>query len=172
MRNLCVLLCLVLVAPMNAGAGPEAEIEKLGNYVRAQASCASYISEMYSDYKGAGFASDKEAKLAGNEHLRLASYASKKLVNLFMTQDIEGERLGVRKGNQFCMGEVCFEKLEYLEALIFLGALREASDEVTRKPLSCPSGEWVPCTAAEPVDNRYYKAKDLYETGNCSLLLP
>jgi len=166
------LLCLVLVAPINARAGPEAEMEKLANYVEAQASCASYLDYMYSDYEGAGFASDKEAELAIDEHRRLASYASEKLVNLFMTQDIQGMRLGVRKGNQFCMNEVCLEKLEYLEALILLGALREATERVTRKPLSCPSGEWVPCTAAEPVNNRYYKAKDLYETGNCSLLLP
>lgn len=172
MRNLCALLCVVLVIPINARAGPEAEIEKLANYVQAQASCASYIGHMYSDYKGAGFASNKEAELTSDEHRRLATYASAKLVNLFMTQDIQGKRMGVRKGNQYCMNEVCFEKLEYLEAVFLLGAQREASDEITRKPISCPSGEWVPCTAAEPVDNRYYKARDLYKTKNCALLLP
>ena len=111
------MLCLVLVAPINALAGPEAEIEKLANYMQAQASCASYIDHMYSDYKGAGFASDKEAELASDEHRRLATYASEKLVKLFMKQNIQGESIGVRKGNQFCINEVCFEKLEHLEAV-------------------------------------------------------
>ena len=172
LRYVFILVGGVLSFPFHAQAEVQTEVVKLQNYMDAQASCAVYLTNMSRDYSGVGFASEEEANVAINEHRRMASNAAEKLLNLLLTQDVNGERMIYSKGDLVCLGDFCVKKREYLEAIFFMGSSRAAAEKIDRKPLTCPSGEWLPCTAAEPVDNRYYKAKDLYEMGNCSFLLP
>jgi hypothetical protein len=171
-KSVLALMGGAAILPFYAQAEPLTEVTNLSNYISAQSSCAVYLGHLYKDYEGAGFASEEEAKTAINEHGRLAIEAVEELISLFLTQDFEGEGMVQSMGDGICVNDLCLEKREYLAGMFFAGSRQIADDRVTRKSLSCPSGEWLPCTAAEPPDNWYFKAKDLYETANCLYLLP
>ena len=171
-RNKFFVILAFLFAPISALGDVESRFAKLSDITKAHGACSSYIGHMYSDYIAGGFASEKAAKRIQQKHRLLAGDAATELVTLLITEDVGGQKLIFNKGNQICMGEVCFAKREYLEAIILFGSLDEGADKVSRKSISCPAEAWFPGTGGEPVDNRLYKAKDLYKKNNCSLLLP
>ena len=171
-KNKLFIIFLVWMVPIPASGDALSKALKLLELTKAQGTCSSYIASMYSDYKGAGFASDEEAKRIQHEHLQLASDAAEEFVELAISQDLDGIRMVFKKGNLICFGDACFAKREYIEAVLLMAGLVDAQKEVNEKSISCPEGAWLPCSGREPVDNRYYKARDFYKNKNCSLLVP
>ena len=88
-----------------------------------------------------------------------------------MKTKIQGKYLVFEKGDQKCMGALCFEKKEYVEFFIIAAALAMAEELVTKKEISCPEGAWHPCKGGEPRENWGYKAGKQYKDKNCKLLL-
>lgn len=170
-RNLAAMIFLILLPPVVSG-GSTSQAVKLMEYAKVQGACSSYIGHFYSDYTGAGFASEEDAKRIKDIHLQLAGDAAEKFVSLAISQDLDGKKFITKEGNLFCMGDTCFAKREYIEAIFVLSGPMKAEEEVGEKDINCPEGAWSPCVGREPVGNRYRKALNLYKTKNCSLLLP
>ena len=170
-RNLVATILLISLPPVVSG-DTTSQAVKLMEYAKVHGACASYIGHMYRDYKGAGFASEVDAKRVQDKHLQLASDAAVKFVSLAISQDLDGKKFIKKEGNLFCMADTCYAKREYIEAVFMLSGTIEGAKEVSEKNIKCPEGAWLPCVGAEPVENRYRKALNFYETRNCSLLLP
>jgi len=65
--------------------------------------------------------------------------------------------------------DIFYEHCNYFDDS-FLSSFFEKA--VTKKEINCPEGVWSPCFGGEPVDNWEYKAATLYDSKNCSLLVP
>ena len=171
MRFYFIILMLVLM-PFQANADATRHAMKLIDRTTAQGACASYIGYMGSNYRIGGFVSEQEANRIQEEHWRLASEAAEELVALGISQKIDGQMMISPKGSSICLADLCFAKVEYIEALFLMSGAMEAEKAVARKEINCPEGVWSPCFGGVPVDNWEYKAATLYDSKNCSLLIP
>ena len=165
----CITLLMLHPAIVKADATSEAE--SLLELSGAHSACSVYMNFMSLADGAAGFPSQSKIDSVVEQHLLSASNAAEKLIDVLIANSVDGEKMITRKGNLFCLAESCMAKFSYLESTIALANGVDAGDEITKKKIACPEGMWS-CYGAEPNDNWHYKALNLYETKNCSLLLP
>ena len=164
--------CMILIFFVtHATADIIEEITSTMDEATVQAECSAYIDYTYNDYSLAGFYNASSAKKAKNTHLEKAAQAAEKFVKLASENKVDGKYMVFREAGKICLGELCVAKAEYIEAMFLLGGIKQASDEITRMKIDCPSNAWFPCMGGEPVDNWKFKAADLYKSKNCKLLL-
>ena len=149
------------------------EIVSLLDETKAQGECAGYIGWLYKDYTIGGFSGKDQAIESQNLHMQKAYSTAERFVDLAIKNKVEGKYFIIKKGNSYCMGEMCLPKKEYIEAFFAITGLHDSHEEITEKEITCPNDidVWFPCKGTEPVDNRQYKAADLYKSKNCKLLL-
>lgn len=149
------------------------EIVSLLEEATAQGECAGYIGFLYNDYTIGGFSDEGQAKKSRNLHMQKAYSTAESFVDLAIKNKVEGKYLIIKKGNSFCIGEMCLPKKEYIEAFFAITGLHDSQEQIAKKDITCPNDidVWFPCKGAEPVDNRQYKAADMYKSKNCKLLL-
>jgi hypothetical protein len=167
-----VKTCMTLIFfTTNATADIKNQVTSTIDEANAQAECGAYIDYTYQDYSLAGFNSATSAKNAKTTHLEKAAQAAEKFVKLASENKVDGKYMVFRDAGKVCIGEGCFAKAEYIEAMFILGGIQKASDDITKMKIDCPSNAWFPCMGGEPVDNWKFKAANLYKSKNCKLLL-
>ena len=173
MKKLLAIIPILLSASAAFSETYQEKFEQLTNYINAHAACSSYASSVSDSFSLAGFSSEDVAKNAGRKHLDLASSAAQELTAFSLNQKVGGQSILTYSPDGYCLGEMCFQKLEYVEAVLIIGALLGGQKEVDEKPLECPNytDYYHPCSGGEPFKNQKYKAAELYKSKNCSLLM-
>ena len=171
LQKLTIALILGISGASSLSADASDEAMALVNEATAHGECSSYIGFLYDDYTVAGFTGEKAAMEAKYNHLDNAANAAKNFVELASRNDIDGTRMIYKKAGKTCMGDTCFPSAELIAAMFTFGGVQKGQKEVSQKEIACPDGVWLPCFGAEPVGNRWVKAKNLYAEKNCRLLL-
>lgn len=171
MKLFIFTLTLILSGASNGTADVTSDAVSLMEEVKAQSECSSYIGFLYNDYTIAGFKGEADAMRANSRHIEKAATAAQKFVVLSSQNDIDGKRFIYKKAGKSCVGEICLPSLDFIASMFLMGGINEGQKEVSEKEISCPSNVWAPCYGREPVDNRPYKASNLYKSKNCRLLL-
>ena len=171
MKQFIFMLTFIISSAQSVGADITSDAVSLMEEVKAQGECSSYIGFLYNDYTIAGFKGKADAMRANNRHIEKAATAAQKFVTLSSQNDIDGKRFIYKKAGKSCVGEICLPSLDFIASMFLIGGMNDGQKEVSEQEISCPSNVWAPCYGREPVDNRAYKASNLYKSKNCRLLL-
>lgn len=173
MKKLLAIIPILLSASAAFSETTQEKFVRLTDYVNAQGACSSYAGSVSDSFSLAGFSSKDAANKAQRKHLDLASAAAQELTAFSLNRKVGGQSILAYGPDGYCLGEMCFQKGEYVEALFIIGALLGGQKEVDEKPLKCPNftDYYHPCSGGEPFKNQKYKAAKLYKNKNCSLLM-
>ena len=173
-RLLCIFsLTLGLTTATSQIAGADAS-DRLFDTITAQANCASFLRYTFEKHDQVGFNSEDAAKKAANRHQFEAEATSEKLIKYLLKEKVEGNYLVTKTTDGFCFAGSCHKKIEYLEAVLVLGALRDGVHRVIQREFNCDLNKnfLFSCKGNRHDDTWDDRAVKLYKDSNCSLLLP
>lgn len=148
--------------------------ERLFDKISAQGNCASFLRYTFDQYDKAGFNSKNAAEKAADKHQFEAEVASEELIKYLQKEKVDGRYFVKKTNDGFCFNSSCHKKIEYLEAIIVLGSIRDGVNKVIQKEFDCDLNKnfLFSCKGNFHVDTWDDRAVKLYKDSNCSLLLP